>query len=97
MWGDKRPEAAARLATAKEFVAGLVEQHQVPAENLLQPDALRRTCWEYRGGGEPWSRTFLRGRSARAWQIDLMAAGLAQAFEDAEEELALAAETASGD
>ncbi|WP_297081499.1 HRDC domain-containing protein [uncultured Demequina sp.] len=83
MWKEKRPEAAARLARARELMAALVEEHDVPAENLLQPDALRRTCWEYRGGGEAWIREFLAGRSARAWQVDLVAARLAEAFADA--------------
>ncbi|SEI88513.1 HRDC domain-containing protein [Demequina mangrovi] len=80
VWKDKRPEAFARLTAARERVATLVETHEVPAENLLQPDALRRTCWEYDGGGEAWIRTFLASRGARAWQIDLLSPELAAAF-----------------
>jgi len=81
MWKEKRPEAAARLAQARELVTTFVEKHAVPAENLLQPDALRRTCWEYRGGGESWIREFLEGRGARSWQIALLAPALAEAFD----------------
>lgn len=84
MWKEKRPEAAARLEAAKEIVAELSETHDVPAENLLQPDALRRACWEYPGGGEAWIRAFLAGRSARQWQIDLFAPRLASAFDAAQ-------------
>ncbi|WP_084104489.1 HRDC domain-containing protein [Demequina sp. NBRC 110056] len=80
VWKDKRPEAALRLAEARDVVTTLTERHDVPAENLLQPDALRRCCWEYRGGGEQWIRSFLAGRGARSWQIDLIAADLAEAF-----------------
>ena len=81
VWKDKRPEAAARLVAARERIAALVETHDVPAENLLQPDAMRRACWEYPGdGGEAWIREFLAGRGARQWQIDLTAPQLAEAF-----------------
>lgn len=82
-WKDKRPEADARLTAAKERIATLVEDHHVPAENLLQPDAMRRCCWEYRGGGESEIREFLASRGARAWQVDLTAPELAAAFETA--------------
>ena len=80
VWSDKRPEAAARLDAAKKVIAALVEEHDVPAENLLQPDALRRLCWDYPGGGEDAVREFLAGRGARQWQTDLVAGVLAEAF-----------------
>ncbi|MFW2514393.1 HRDC domain-containing protein [Demequina sp. SO4-13] len=85
IWKDKRPEAAARLNFAREAVAADSERLSIPAENLLQPDALRRCCWEYRSGGEEWIREFLASRGARAWQIELIAPLLADAFEDAED------------
>ncbi|BDZ60890.1 3'-5' exonuclease [Demequina sediminis] len=81
MWKEKRPEAFARLNAARAIIGALVERHDVPAENLLQPDALRRACWEYPGGGETWIRTFLASRGARPWQIDLVAPELAAAFD----------------
>jgi len=81
VWKDKRPEAAERLAAAREGIAVLVQSLAVPAENLLQPDALRRACWEYQGGGEQWIRTFLASRGARPWQIDLCTPVLAAAFD----------------
>lgn len=84
MWREKRPEAAARLTLARDCVSELVERYDIPAENLLQPDALRRCCWEYRGGGEEWIRTFLAERGARRWQIGLIAPLLAEAFVAAE-------------
>ena len=79
-WPEKRPEAAARLAEAKAALAQLSEKHAVPVENLLQPDAARRACWEYLDGGVDWIRTFLTSRSARPWQIELTAMPLAEAF-----------------
>lgn len=59
----------------------LSEELTVPAENLLQPDALRRVCWTppARSGPEEIAE-FLRARQAREWQIELVAERLARAF-----------------
>jgi len=81
VWPEKRPEAAARLSAAKVAILHLVERHAVPAENLLQPDALRRLCWEYVGGGFEAVGVFLAARGARPWQIDLVAEPLAKALD----------------
>lgn len=81
MWREKKPEAADRLEGARALVADLVERHDMPAENLLQPDALRRVCWEYAGGGADWITAFLAGRGARPWQIELFAVPLAEVFD----------------
>lgn len=80
MWREKRADAADRLDAARVVIAAAVEAHEMPAENLLQPDALRRACWEYTGEGEEWIRSFLASRGARQWQIDLFAEPLASAF-----------------
>jgi ribonuclease D len=84
MWAEKRPEAALRLEAAKKVIAALMEQHDIPAENLLQPDALRRACWDYAGGGQEAIAAFLEERSARPWQIGLVSGPLAVAFAEAE-------------
>jgi ribonuclease D len=88
MWADKRPEAAARLEAAKKVVAALMAAHDIPAENLLQPDALRRVCWDYSGGGEAEIVAVLEERLARPWQVGLVGAPLAAAFEALPEEAA---------
>ncbi|MCK0115605.1 ribonuclease D [Isoptericola sp. S6320L] len=80
-WGDRDPVAARRLSAAREIVSQLSEELSVPAENLLQPDALRRVCWtppEPAGPNE--IADFLQDRQAREWQIELLAERLAQAF-----------------
>lgn len=80
-WGDRDPVAARRLAAAREIVSRLSEEHSVPAENLLQPDALRRVCWTPpQPAGPAEIAEFLRGRQAREWQVDLVAERLAAAF-----------------
>ena len=80
-WADRDPVAARRLAGARDVVAALSEELSVPAENLLQPDALRRVCWT---PPEPANAEeigeFLRGRAAREWQIELLAPRLATVF-----------------
>lgn len=81
LWGDRDPAAARRLKEAREVVAGFAERLSVPAENLLQPDALRRLCWK---PPEPVNTTtvteFLYDRRARPWQVELLAEPLAGAL-----------------
>ncbi len=79
-WAEKRPEAAARLEAARAAIAVLVDRHAVPAENLLQPDALRRLCWDNVEHDEGAVRTFLESRGARPWQIDLVSGPIAKAI-----------------
>ena len=45
-WPDKDPAAAARLAAARQAVTEHAEQLNLPQENLLTPDTVRRLCWE---------------------------------------------------
>lgn len=93
-WKDRHPDAAARLEIARDVMAKLSQEHAVPVENLLQPDALRRLCWQ-----EPAVvtqdaiSTFLESRGARPWQRGLVSPALACAFADAS---ALAANSAEG-
>ncbi len=84
VWGEKRPEAAVRLEAARATIAKLVDRHAIPAENLLQPDALRRLCWENLGHDETAIREFLESRGARPWQIDLVTEPLAKSIAKAE-------------
>ncbi|PFG43395.1 ribonuclease D [Isoptericola jiangsuensis] len=80
-WADRDPVAARRLDVARDVVARLSEELAVPAENLLQPDALRRVCWT---PPDPATAAtigdFLRDRQAREWQVGLLAGPLAEAF-----------------
>lgn len=80
-WADKDPAAAARLAAARDVVAELSTTHAVPAENLLQPDLLRRLCWAPpRPLDAPTVADALAAGGARAWQVELLAERLATAF-----------------
>ena len=80
-WSDRDPAAAARLTAARAAISELAEEHDVPAENLLLPDLLRRTCWVPPEGGDAESvRAHLRANGAREWQIGLTAEPLAAAL-----------------
>ncbi|KRD44977.1 3'-5' exonuclease [Cellulomonas sp. Root930] len=80
-WAEKDPQAAARLVAAREVVATLSTAHEVPAENLLQPDLLRRLCWTPPARLDADSiAAFLQAGGARPWQIGLVADRLAEAF-----------------
>ena len=45
LWGAKDPAAAERLAAVREAMTSLSREHDVPVENLLTPDYLRRLVW----------------------------------------------------
>src|SRR5262245_6445187 len=80
-WAERDPVAAARLARCREVVNRLAQQHRLPPENVLSPDAVRRLAWEPPPPpDEPSVRAALAGYGARAWQIDLTAPGLTAAL-----------------
>jgi len=74
-WGDRYPEAAARLAAARNVVTTLSDLHRVPAENLISPDAVRRLSWEPPDPADADAIAgALAGYGARPWQAGLLAA-----------------------
>jgi ribonuclease D len=87
-WSERYPEAAARLAAAREVVTTLSAEHSVPAENLITPDFVRRLSWEppagVEGGSAQAAATIaaaLGGFGARPWQAGLLAAPIASAWD----------------
>ncbi|WP_409330951.1 HRDC domain-containing protein [Trujillonella humicola] len=71
-WADRDPAAATRLQVARAGLAELSAKHDVPSENLLSPDLVRRLAWS---PPEPRDTTAvaeaLRAGGAREWQIEL--------------------------
>ncbi|NJQ01064.1 ribonuclease D [Streptomyces zingiberis] len=79
-WADRDPAAAARLSAARAAVTSLAERLNLPQENLVSPDTVRRLCWEPPAEAGPESVTeALAGYGARPWQIELTAPLLAAA------------------
>ncbi|WP_381793065.1 HRDC domain-containing protein [Streptomyces niveus] len=80
-WADKDPEAAARLSAARASVTALAERLNMPQENLITPDTVRRVCWE-----PPAERSVeavsesLAAYGARRWQVEQVAPLLARAL-----------------
>jgi ribonuclease D len=82
VWADKDPAAAARLANAREAVSQLAEEHQLPVENLIAPDSVRRLCWTPPDPLEQQTvAAALRDYRAREWQIELVAGVLTEALQ----------------
>ncbi|WP_431772674.1 HRDC domain-containing protein [Streptomyces cucumeris] len=81
-WADKDPVAAARLSAARAAVTALAERLNLPQENLIAPDTVRRLCWEPPQEPSPEAvATVLAGHGARAWQIGQVAEVLTGALE----------------
>ncbi|MEU9014458.1 ribonuclease D [Streptomyces sp. NPDC048479] len=80
-WADKDPAAAARLSAARAAVSALAEELNLPQENLITPDTVRRVCWEPPAEATVAAVTeALAGHGARAWQVELVAPLLARAL-----------------
>ncbi|MEU0285865.1 ribonuclease D [Streptomyces sp. NPDC006147] len=70
-WADKDPAAAARLSAARAGVSALAEELNMPAENLITPDTVRRVCWEPPVPATADSvASALTAHGARAWQVE---------------------------
>jgi ribonuclease D len=80
-WAERDPAAATRLTAARTAVAALADAGQLPAENLLAPDAVRRVAWSPPDPLEPEAvADQLRGYGARPWQIEITATPIAMAL-----------------
>ncbi|TIC85891.1 ribonuclease D [Nocardioides sp. GY 10113] len=88
-WAEKDPVAARRLELARASLSAIAEEHDLPTENLLTPDHLRRAMWTPPKTREPVA--LLEGLidqlsvlGSRSWQVGLTAPALAQAVLDAD-------------
>ena len=80
-WQDRDPEAAKRLTAARAVVAALADSHNLPAENLVPPDAVRRLSWQPPDSLSPESVSADLARyGARTWQVELTAVPLCRAL-----------------
>jgi ribonuclease D len=80
-WAERDPEAAKRLTAARAVVAALADEHNLPAENLLQPDHVRRLAWAPPAEiTEESVQAALRAYGARAWQLGLVVLPMVKAL-----------------
>ena len=88
-WADRDPVAARRLTLAREALGALAEEHDLPVENLLTPDYLRRVLWTPPATRDPASlaaavAAALSALGARAWQVELVGPAVTRAILDGE-------------
>jgi ribonuclease D len=81
VWPTKNPDAADRLRRCRDAVAAMATDHDLPAENLVSPEAVRRLAWKPDRPIHPASvGRQLAASGARRWQVDLTADALADAL-----------------
>jgi ribonuclease D len=72
-WAERDPVAASRLARAREVVTRLATTHNLPPENLIAPDCIRRLAWTPPDVIDTGTvADALAGTGARRWQIGLL-------------------------
>lgn len=83
-WADRDPVAAARLSRARSALADRASDLNLPVENLLTPDFVRRVLWEPPDVGEHEMvdavTERLRELGARPWQVELTVGLLSEAI-----------------
>jgi ribonuclease D len=80
-WAEKDPAAAARQSAARAAVSALAEELNLPQENLITPDTVRRVCWEppARVGADTLAEA-LASYGARRWQVEQVTPVLVRAL-----------------
>jgi ribonuclease D len=85
LWRDKFPEKFAPLSHARAALELIAQENEIPVENLITPEYVRRVCWKPpTGATETLSiaavEQALTELGARQWQIGLVASRLAAAL-----------------
>ena len=85
LWRDKFPEKFAPLSHARAAIELIAQENQIPVENLITPEHVRRICWKPPIGATTTLSISevekgLAELGARQWQIDLVAPALAAAL-----------------
>ena len=85
LWRDKFPEKFAPLSHARAAIELIAQENQIPVENLITPEYVRRVCWKPPVGATSTLsvsevESALAELGARQWQIDLVAPALAAAL-----------------
>ena len=84
VWSDRNPEADRRLKAARAAITLISTEVDIPVENVLTPELLRRLAWT---PPQPLDLESIRDRlvemGARSWQVDAIAQVILDAFVDA--------------
>lgn len=84
VWASKNPEAAGRLARVREALTARAAELDLPVENLLTPEHVRRLAWSPPDDPTPAAvDAVLVAAGARPWQrqqtVDLLVAAFTEA------------------
>jgi ribonuclease D len=75
LWAARDPEAAARLVAVREALSARAAELELPVENLLTPDHVRRLAWRPpKPVTEETVDAALAASGARSWQRELTVA-----------------------
>jgi ribonuclease D len=96
VWSDKNPDADKRLKAARAALTEVSTEINIPLENVLTPELLRRLAWT-----PPAELTLetvsatLAEMGARPWQVDAAAETIYNSFVDASQTTETTTDTAS--
>lgn len=83
-WADRNPLAAARLGATRTALKAFAQDHDVPVENVVSPEPLRRVVWTPPTHHDIDSfEAALLAEGVRRWQAAIAAPMLAAAFAEA--------------
>jgi ribonuclease D len=83
-WRDKFPERYAPLTHARAKVLLRAQELNMPTENLISPELVRRICWDQTKPELSIVSTKLEKLGARTWQIEQVAPLLTEALSERE-------------
>ena len=96
VWSDKNPDADKRLKAARAALTEVSTEINIPLENVLTPELLRRLAWKPPANISAESvSTGLAEMGARPWQVTAVAETIYKAFVDASQTTETTDDTAS--
>jgi ribonuclease D len=86
IWRDRFPEKYIPLSHARSRLADAAAERELPVENLLTPELMRKICWNYGGGSASVSdiASDLASWGARPWQIEITSPILSACLDESE-------------
>jgi ribonuclease D len=88
IWKDRNPLGYARLTHARAALIELSTQIQIPTENLVTPELVRKICWQDPPASNSEYQDFvieqLNKTGARPWQIELVTPAISVALSQTE-------------
>ena len=86
IWRERFPEKYIPLSHARPRLADAATERELPVENLLTPEFMRKICWNYGGSSAPVTdiASDLASWGARQWQIEITAPILSACLDEKE-------------